>query len=73
MPAKFIKVNNGTSTQYVETEADTIGELFTAEFREDHGISRTGKPTVNGIVVSDSTEIEPEMTIGYMNGASAKS
>lgn len=73
MPAKLIKVNNGVSTQIVETEAETIGELFTSEFREDFNISNTGRPTVNGVAVDESTPITGDITVGYINGASSKS
>lgn len=73
MPAKYIKVNNGVQTQIVQTEANTIGELFTQQFREDFNISRTGNPTVNGVAVSNDTEINSDMTVGYINGASSKS
>jgi hypothetical protein len=72
-PCKLIKVNNGVTTQVYETRATTIGELFTPEFREDHNISQTGKPTINGVVVDPDTRLEHDCTVGYINTASQKS
>tara|TARA_R110002153_G_scaffold116863_3_gene260756 strand:- start:147 stop:368 length:222 start_codon:yes stop_codon:yes gene_type:complete len=73
MPARYIKVNNGVSTQVIETEAATIDELFTNEFREDFQISCSGKPTINGAAVSGDTPIQADVTVGFINGASSKS
>jgi hypothetical protein len=73
MPARYIKVNNGISTQVIETEAATIDELFTNEFREDFNISSSGKPTINGAAVSGDTPIQADVTVGFINGASSKS
>lgn len=73
MPAKYIKVNNGVSTQVIETEAATIDELFNSEFREDFNISSSGKPTINGAAVSGDTPIQADVTVGFINGASSKS
>ena len=73
MPARYIKVNNGISTQVIETEAATIDELFTNEFREDFNISSSGKPTINGAAGSGDTPIQADVTVGFINGASSKS
>lgn len=70
---KFIKVNNGMTLQVIQTAARTIGELFTNQFREDFNISSTGKPTIGGVVVSHDTQLNADDTVGYVNGASAKS
>jgi hypothetical protein len=70
---KMIYVNNGVSTEAYETTADTIGELFTASFREDFNISSTGKPTLNRVAVGDDAELTPNCTVGYINSASSKS
>lgn len=73
MPAKYIKLNNGQQTQIIETHANTVGELFTDEFREDFNISSTGRPTVNNVAVPNDTPLHSNVTVGFMNGASSKS
>lgn len=73
MPAKFIKVDNGVTTQVYQTEADTIGALFTASFREDFNIGSRASATINGIAVSDDTPLNANDTVGYRNVASSKS
>ncbi|MGB2185058.1 MAG: hypothetical protein ACPH5P_00115 [Akkermansiaceae bacterium] len=73
MAAKFINVTSGGSTQVYETHAETIGQLFNSEFREDFNISSTGLPTVNGVVASNDTPLTAGVTVGYQNTASSKS
>ena len=71
--SKFIRVNNGRTIQVIETTAETIGDLFSAEFREDFNISQNARPTINNIVVDNNTPITPDALIGFEIGASAKS
>lgn len=70
--AKYVTVNNGIAPVEIKTTAATIGELFTAAFREDHNISDRGRPTLNGQVVDLSTPLPPDAIVGFQNGGSGK-
>tara|TARA_R110002153_G_scaffold191766_6_gene345103 strand:+ start:2193 stop:2456 length:264 start_codon:yes stop_codon:yes gene_type:complete len=69
----FINVKTGNDTVKVKTEATTIGELFTTDFRQNFNFADRASPTVAGVTAPADTPLVPEMVVSAVVGASSKS